>query len=113
MSRLSERLRRQREVKVTIGKWTFTALRPTDVEALELHQNNRTFDVLASRFVVGWQGVTEDDLIGGGVQEEVPFDLDAWQEWCANRTDFWEPIAKAILDAYTKHREVLDAVPKV
>jgi hypothetical protein len=112
MSRLSEKLRKQREVKVKVGKWTFIALRPTDVEAIEVHRAGSDFSTIAARFVIGWQGVTEDDLVGGGVKDEVAFDKETWDEWCANRSDFWTPISEAILAAYTTHREDMETAPK-
>lgn len=112
MSRLSEKLRKRREVKIKVGKFTFLALRPTDVEAVEIHRKDMQFSEIAARFVIGWEAVTEDDLIGGGVKDEVAFDRDSWEEWCANRADFWTPISEALLAAYSKHREEQEAAPK-
>lgn len=107
---LVDRLRKNRELKVTVGKFRFTCRRPTDVEALEIHRADAQFSTVAVRFVIGWENVLEDDIVGGGVMTAVPFDVALWAEWCAERPDFWTPISMAVLDAYKLNRErLLDA----
>ena len=113
MSDLAARLRKQREFTVEVGKLKFTVRRPTDVEALEIFSKGAVrFDRLATEFVVDWGVVVEDDIAGGGSQIPVPFDRELWEEWCADRTDFWQPIGKKILSTYQEHAEKMDAVGK-
>lgn len=109
---LIARLRKQREFRVTIGKHVFIGLRPTDVEALALHRASADLSAIAAERVVGWENVSEDDIVGGGVTDPVPFNRELWQAWCADRPDFWKPIANASLDAYKLHAEAIDAVAK-
>jgi hypothetical protein len=104
---LVARLRKNRELKVEVGKFKFIAMRLTDVEALDVHRRNADLSELAQRFVIGWENVVEDDIVGGGVMTAVPFDAETWAEWCAERTDFWTPNGSAILDAYKLHRDRL------
>jgi len=113
MSDLAARLRKQRQFTVEVGKFKFTVRRPTDVEALEIFSSGPVrFDRLATEFVVDWGVVVEDDIAGGGSQIPVPFDRELWEEWIADRTDFWQPIGKKILSTYQEHAEKMDAVGK-
>jgi hypothetical protein len=109
MSRaLIEKIRKQRELKITVGKFTFTARRPKDTEAIELGRADSAFSDIAERFVVGWDGVTENDVVNGGSLEPLPFDAELWAEWCADHPNFWGPISKAVLDAYRAHAEAME-----
>jgi hypothetical protein len=105
---LVEKIRKQRELKVVAGKFTFTARRPTDVEAIALGRADSAFSKIAEQFVVGWDGVTEDDLIQSGASNPIPFDAVLWAEWCADRPDLWGTISTAVLDAYRLHAKRLE-----
>ena len=109
---LIARLRKQREFRVTVGRHTFIGLRPTDVEALALHRASAEPSDIAVQRIVGWEKVTEDDIVGGGGTDPIPFAADLWAAWCADRPDFWGPIADAALEAYRLHAESLDAAAK-
>jgi hypothetical protein len=109
---IAARMRKNRELKVTIGKFTFTCRRPTDVEAAAIYRNNESYAEVTRQFVIGWDNVTEDDLVGGGTQTLVPFERDAWNEWCPDHPEFWPVIANAILDAYKLHRDREDEARK-
>lgn len=109
---LIEKLRKGREFKLAVGGFTFLLRRPTDVEAVELHRSGGSPAEVAQRFVCGWEGVKEDDLVGGGGMDPVAFDLAMWKEWVADRPDFWAPIADAVLKAYQAHAESLETVTK-
>ena len=110
---LITRLRKQRELKVVVGKFTFTARRPTDVEMIDIGRAGLQWQGMAERFVVDWENVTEDDIIGGGGSDKPAFSPELWAEWCADRPDFWEPIATALLDAYKGHAaQLADAAKK-
>lgn len=109
---LITRIREQRRLKVQAGGHTFFARRPTDVEAVELHRSGATLHEIARRFVAGWEGVTEDHVVGGGGSDPVPFSAELWTEWCADRPDLWEPIASAVLDAYQLHAQRLEQAGK-
>lgn len=102
-------IRKAREGKVVVGKFTFLYRRPTDVEALELHKSGGAYVEMCQRFVFGWEDVTEDDIIGGAVMDPQLFDAEVWKEWCADRPDFWAPIATAILKAYEEHAAKLES----
>ena len=106
------KIRKRRECKVVIGRFTFTVRRPTDVEAIALHRSDSAFNSIAADFVCGWEGVTTDDLIGDKTADPVPFDAELWREWCADRPDFWGPIANAALDAYREHAQQLEEAAK-
>lgn len=109
---LIRRIRKQRELKVTVGKFTFIARRPTDVEAVDLHRSGVSFADIAEKFVSGWEGITEDDVIGGGGSDVVEFSAELWREWCHDRPDFWEPIAAAVLQSYQLHAARLESEAK-
>lgn len=104
MSReLIARIKKSRETEVKVDKFTFIIRRPTDVEAVALSRESTGPADVAQKFVVGWKGITEDDVVGGGGSEPVAFDVDLWREWCADNPAFWAPIAEAALKAYEAH----------
>lgn len=107
---LIEKLKKSRETAVEVEGFRFTIRRPTDQEATTLKK--ATYIEIAQRFVVGWAGVKEIDLVPGGNPVETPFDADVWREWCADRPDFWQPISGAVMDAYRLHREAQDDTKK-
>lgn len=109
---LIAKLRKAREIKVVIGTFTFTVRRPTDAEMLAINQSGLVVVDMAMRGVIDWDGVAENDIIGGGVITPLPFDADLWIEWCRDRPDFWPPIANAALEAYQKHAEALESAAK-
>src|ERR1043166_7364319 len=102
---LLAKIRAQRQLKVTVGKFTFLARRPTDVEIVKLTRDGAEWYEIAAGYVNGWEGVTENDLIGGGGSDAVRFDERVWREWCADRPELWQPIATAVMKAYDAHAE--------
>ena len=113
MSRaLVEKIKKQRELTVKVGAFTFTARRPTDVEAIALHRSDGAYSDIAADYVIGWSGVTELDVVRGGSSETLTWDRDLWREWCADRPDFWGPIASAVLDSYREHATRQEEVAK-
>lgn len=106
---LVDRLRKGREVRVEVGKFTFIILRPNDLDMMGIGDLNTAAQVRrALGFVIGWLNVTEDDIVGGANMDPLKFDADLWLEWASDHTEFWEPIARAAYSAYTEHsrREV-------
>lgn len=113
MSReLIARIRKSRETEVKIEKYTFIVRRPTDVEAVELSRGSAGPADVAQKHVIGWKGVTEDDVVGGGGSDPVAFDVDLWREWCSDRPAFWAPIAEAALKAYEAHAKDQETAAK-
>lgn len=107
---LIEKLRKARQSVVELEGFKFTIRRPTDAEAASLP--TLTLSDVATRFVVGWEGVKEIDLIPGGNPVEVPFNSMVWGEWCADRPDFWAPITDAVLASYRQHRGAVEEEAK-
>lgn len=105
---LIDRIRKQRELKVEVNGFTFIARRPTDLDMTKLESARD----LGQRFVVGWEGFTENDVAGGGGTDIVPFDADLWAEVWADHTEFWDPISTAIVEAYKAHVAARETVRK-
>lgn len=100
---LIDKIKAARLTQITVGKYTFTVRRPTDLEASRLsHQNQETF---LKSFVTDWKGVHEIDLIAGGTAVDVPFEPDLFAEWIADQPQLWEPITSGIIDAYKRHEQ--------
>ena len=109
MTGLIEKLRKAREQTVEAGGFTFTVRRPTDIEAIAMH--GQPVERML-RFVVGWQGVKEIDLIPGGAPVAVEFDTALATEWLADRPDLIEPLTSAIRDAYRAHVKSMEDAGK-
>jgi hypothetical protein len=109
---LAEKIRKRREFPLVVGKWRLTLKRPTDVEMGAVWKEEVSDGEVARRFVVGWDGMTEDDVYGGGGTDAVPFTSECWSEVVADRLELWKPIVTAILEAYAKHRKDMEASEK-
>lgn len=114
MSALIEKIRKARQSSVKAGEWTFTVSRPTDMDVLNLRaaEGGTTNAELLRRFVVGWSGVREIDLVPGGSPDPVPFSAELFAEFVADRPALWEPIVKAIIEGYKAHESELEAAAK-
>lgn len=107
---LVEKIRKSREQHVPVGKYTFIVRRPTDMEMLEFRLDRRPIALL--RFVIGWEGVTEGDIIPGGDPHPAPFEADACAEWLSDRMDLFGPVSEAVIAAYEAHRRTQDEAAK-
>lgn len=110
---LIARIRRARESRVEVDGFTVTVRRPTDAEMAEFGRlDASSFDIIAEA-VVGWEGVTENDIAGGGGTDAVPFTRALWREVAADHRPWWDPIAKAVMESYEEHQRALaDAAKK-
>lgn len=86
----AETIRRARESNFAVGGFTFTLRRPTPFQLGRLVRAPEAEGAL--RYVVGWKGVREIDVVPGGSDRELPFDADACYEWLSDRPDIAEPI---------------------
>lgn len=106
-----ERLRRDRRIEVTVGKWKFVASRPSMLKMGELANSDGSISIgrLALEFVTGWENVVTGDLYGNDGRHPVEFDRAIWQVWGADRPDVVGPIGEQIMAAYSAHAEKLRA----
>lgn len=107
MNTLIDKIRKARESTVSVGDLNFLIRRPTDMEVVELQRADSELKQsdLLKRFVVGWDGVKELDIIPGGTGAEVQFDSDLFVEWIVDKPKCWTPICDAITQCYTAHIE--------
>lgn len=111
MSTLAEKIRKSRESRLEVDGASLVIRRPTDEEAITLQK--ATIVDVARRFVIGWGGVSSLWLgLPGGDAVEVPFDADTWGEFIADHPEHWQPIASAVLSAYTQHRGAVEEAEK-
>ncbi len=110
---LREKLRKEREFKIPVGKYVFTAMRPDDLDMLAINRMQVEDQIRrALELVVGWQNVTEDDLVGGATMDEVKFDSETFCAWASVRVAIWGPVTKALFDAYNAHTKTEDEAAK-
>lgn len=107
---LVDKIRKAREQIIEAGGFSFTIRRPTDVEMLDL-QGTVSISHLF-RFIVGWSGVKEIDLIPGGGPDPVPFSADVCAEWLADRPDLLGPLVSSVTESYARHTEALESAAK-
>lgn len=112
MSTLTEKIRAARRHQVTVGAHTFTVQRPTDLEMMELAKEGALDTRKLLRFLVGWDGVNEIDMIPGGSPTPVPFDLGTAIEWLGDRIDLMTPIVEAVIKAFEAHQAKQAAAEK-
>jgi hypothetical protein len=63
---LIEQLKKSRQSKVVSGDFSFVITRPTDQDMAEIRSASIDQKELFSRFVIGWDGVKEIDIISSG-----------------------------------------------
>lgn len=112
MSALHQKLLRAREIRIQAGpssQYIFIVRRPTPIEREEKFKAANPARGLLS-LVVGWEGVTEGDLLPGGDPHPLPFDADACAEWLADRPDLFSAVVSAVVQAYEDYTRRLDDV---
>lgn len=110
MSALADKIRKSRESLVPAGEFTFTIRRPTDVDMMEYSRNPVPAKLL--KFVVGWEGVKELDIITTGDGHPAPFDSDACAEWLADRSDLFVIVVNAVIESYQSHKAKIESAAK-
>ena len=105
MSKLSDKIKKARESKVTVNGKSFTVRRPSNLEMLELQRDKVKERDILERFVVGWDGFLESDLFAGGNPEPVPFEADVWNEWIVDNPQFWADLVGAVVESYREHEK--------
>lgn len=104
MNSLIEKMRKARELRLSLPGMDVTVTRPTDLDAVSM-----TYDGIreavedVSKFVTGWHKVAESDLWKGGTDKEVAFSQDLFSEWLKDNPDAWSPLVQGVLDAYKAH----------
>ena len=110
MAGIAERLRKAREIKVEAGGFTFLARRPTDLEMMDMRGTVQGVALL--RFLIGWEGVKESDVIGHGDPHPLDYAPDVAVEWLSDRPDLFGALAGGIFDAYAAHSKALEDAGK-
>jgi hypothetical protein len=132
---LLDKLRKSRESTVTVVGKKFTISRPTAMEALEwlrgiggnplsgdevrlfyeetFSLNNLLWRDLAQqaveRFVVGWPGMQEIDIIPGGSPVELPFEREVFLLWVQDHPKIITELGFHIFNAWMNRIAEVDA----
>ena len=109
---LIERIKKARQTSVQVGKFTLICRRPTDLEMLEMRTGKVTQSEILTRFVDGWDGFKEIDLVPGGTDIAVAFTPELFAEWVADHPDCWGAISDAVVQGYKLHEAALEAAAK-
>jgi hypothetical protein len=113
MNNLIDKMRKARESSVKVAGYTFTIRRPTDMDALGMTFTSQQDAIRGiMRYIIGWGGVTELDLVPGGTKEPVPFDSDLFEDWVQDRPDLWQALTEGVRAAYQAHTDKLEASAK-
>jgi hypothetical protein len=107
---LIEKIRKARQSNVTIDGITYIISRPTDMDIATWH-GSTDGDIL-KRFVVGWSGVNEIDLIPGGNPTPAAFETELFIESVADKLTHVETLLSAIVNAYKAHLESKKEIEK-
>jgi hypothetical protein len=98
-----------REQKTTVGAHTYTHRRPTAAHMAKLADGTRL--ELVRECVVDWD-LKHLDLYPGGDPVACPFDADLWSDWLDDNPEIWSPLADAITQQITQHREAVTEAAK-
>jgi hypothetical protein len=110
MSSLTAKMQRSRETAIKVDRFTFTVRRPTVLEMVE--SGGKFTPRMLFGCLVGWEGVTQADLIPGGDPHPAEFDAQDCAEWLADSPHLLLPLMKAAVDAHQGYSEKLDAALK-
>ena len=108
MADIADKLRKAREFRREILGVKLTLIRPTRIQWIERAESGASFFDLAAQFVVGWEDVKEADLLVSGSNNLVPFDAAIWREYLADRIEFVEPVAEAVIESYNAYVKSLE-----
>ena len=91
---------RRSRVEVRPGKWV-SFLRPAETEMGPIIQRRALEFDDVYRYVCGWDGFTEADLLGPelGVQDPVPFSSDVFAEYARDNIYLVSAVGNAIADS--------------
>lgn len=110
---LIDKINAAREQVIETNGLQITIRRPTDLDVQEMRGQNLRIADLLKRFVVGWVGVREMDLINGGTPKLVEYSADLFAAWVSDHPDIYNRLTTAILEAYDAHRSAReDALKK-
>lgn len=104
---LIERIKKARQTTVKVGEVTLICRRPTDLEMVGMQSAKITQEDILLRFVDGWQGMKECDLVPGGQPVEVQFNKDLFNEWVSDHPESWAVISDAVVSSYKQHSDSL------
>ena len=100
-----ERIRKSRISTIKACGHSFTVVRPTDLDVIDMRYDNLKDGILkCSKFVTDWD-MTEKDLFSDGSDEKVRFSNDLFSEWIKDCPQYWEPIVTGLLKLHTEHRQ--------
>ncbi len=100
------RFQKSRESQVDAGAFGFTIRRPSALDMARVGAEGGGITIeYACKYVVGWQGVNESDLIPGGDPEPLEFDNALFSTWVSDRPELWQPIVKGLINAFRAHEE--------
>lgn len=87
-------------------------IRPLSAELQDFARIDGQTDVdrmalCASKYVVGWDGITEADLLGADQASPmpVPFDVEVWAEVVRDRRGWMLTVVEALMGVITAHEE--------
>jgi hypothetical protein len=112
MSALADKIRKARQFSKEVAGWKLTLRRPTDEEAATLFRDDLSPIDIAKRFVIGWAGVNEQDIVSGGSDQPAQFDADTWAAVIEDRPEMWQPITTAVVEAWSAHNDEREARAK-
>jgi hypothetical protein len=102
---LIDKIRAQRQTDIEAAGLVFIASRPTDLDVQEMRGKTLPALDLLKKYVKGWRGVKESDLINGGVPKLVEFTQELFAEWVGDRPDIFNPLVSGIIAAYEQHAQ--------
>lgn len=108
---LADKIRKAREFRLEVDGYVFILSRPSELDWYEkIIGSGSTARFLP--FVVGWENVTEGDLIAGGTPHPLPFDAAVCAEWLSDRSDIYGQVIGALNNAFQKHTLERDDLKK-
>lgn len=106
------RAARESTVELEAGK-AVRIRRPLEVEFADFGRGGLPPVELVCRHVVGWDGITEADLIGAaGSNDAAPFSPALWSEVARDRSAWVLVVYQALIDAINAHAQALEADAK-
>ncbi len=105
---LIEQLKKARQVRIESGDVVFIITRPTDLDVAISSRMDLSERAIFSKYVIGWDKVTEHHITHNGDSTPVAFDADLFQLWVEDHPEHWLPITSGIRDAYSAHQQRLE-----
>ncbi len=109
---LAARIKEEQRMEVKVSHMTFICIRPTWEQTLDSYRKEETDYQIARKFLIGWSGVKESDLLPGAEEKEIPYNKQLFDLASGNMEEVVQAISQQVITASTEYKKKEEAAAK-